>query len=97
MLFAYRIRRLRNEKRMLQWQFVAIMDIDAPLFSKIERGECHAIPKQVIAIAKIFKVNRNDFLTHWLADQVTVEVDNEKELSNDVLKIAKQNINKDKI
>jgi hypothetical protein len=82
---------------MLQWQFVAIMDIDAPLFSKIERGECHAIPKQVIAIAKIFKVNRNDFLTHWLADQVTVEVDNEKELSNDVLKIAKQNINKDKI
>jgi ribosome-binding protein aMBF1 (putative translation factor) len=56
MLFAERIRRLRDEMQMLQWQFAATKDIDAPLFSKIERGECHAIPKQVIAIAKIFKV-----------------------------------------
>jgi hypothetical protein len=42
---------------MLRWQFAAAKDIDAPLFSKIERGECHAKHEQIIAIAKIFKVN----------------------------------------
>jgi DNA-binding XRE family transcriptional regulator len=71
MLFADRIRRLRDEMQMLRWQFAATKDIDAPLFSKIERGECHAKHELVIAIAESFKVNRvvflpNHFKTFWL-------------------------------
>jgi predicted transcriptional regulator len=58
MLFADKIRRIRDEIRMLQWQFATTMDIDAPLFSKIERGKCHTQHEQVIAIAKIFKVSK---------------------------------------
>ncbi|MDR0681980.1 MAG: XRE family transcriptional regulator [Dysgonamonadaceae bacterium] len=91
MLFADRIRRLRDEMQMLRWQFAATKDIDAPPFSKIERGKCHAKHEQVIAIAESFKVNQNDFLNHWLVNQVAAVVANEKELSNEVLKLAKEN------
>jgi putative restriction endonuclease len=46
MLCADRIRQLRDKKQMLQRQFAAAMDIDRPLFSKIERGE----QEQIIAL-----------------------------------------------
>jgi transcriptional regulator with XRE-family HTH domain len=92
MLFADKIRRLRDEKRMLQWQFAATMDIDAPLFSKIKRGKRHAKHEQVIAIAKNFKVNRNDFLSHWLAEQVSIMVADEQKVTDKALDIVKENI-----
>jgi hypothetical protein len=63
-------------------------DIDAPLFNKIERGKRHAKHEQVIAIAKNFKVNRNDFLSHWLAEQVTAVI-----IVNKALNIAKKALN----
>ncbi|MDR2382558.1 MAG: helix-turn-helix domain-containing protein [Prevotellaceae bacterium] len=61
MLFADRIRRLRDEKRMLQRQFAVELRIDTPMYSKIERGKRCTKREQIIAIAKILKVNRNDF------------------------------------
>jgi hypothetical protein len=42
MLFAYRIRRLKDEKQILQWQFAATKDIEALPFTKIERGKRRA-------------------------------------------------------
>jgi transcriptional regulator with XRE-family HTH domain len=62
MLFGKRIRQLRDEKQMLQRQLAAALEIDTPMYSKIERGERRAKREQVIiALAKIFKVNPNDF------------------------------------
>jgi transcriptional regulator with XRE-family HTH domain len=70
MLFGNVIRQLREEKQMLQRQFAAALEIDTPMYSKIERGECRAKREQVIVLAKIFKVNPNEFLTLWIADRI---------------------------
>jgi DNA-binding XRE family transcriptional regulator len=39
MLFADRIRRLRDEKQMLRWQFATALKIDAAAYCKIEKSE----------------------------------------------------------
>jgi transcriptional regulator with XRE-family HTH domain len=94
MLFGNKIRQLREEKQMLQRQFAAALEIDTPMYSKIERGERRAKREQVIALAKIFKVNPNDFLSLWLADQIIEVVKNEKELAGKALIVAQKFIKK---
>jgi transcriptional regulator with XRE-family HTH domain len=93
MLFGNRIRQLREEKQMLQRQFAAALEIDTPMYSKIERGERRAKREQVIALAKIFKVNPNEFLSLWLADRIIEVVEDEKELAGEALKVVQQKIN----
>lgn len=39
MYLGKRIKELREEKQMLQRQLAASLEIDTPMFSKIERGE----------------------------------------------------------
>ncbi|MDD2642100.1 MAG: helix-turn-helix transcriptional regulator, partial [Bacteroidales bacterium] len=85
MLFGNRIRQLREEKQMLQRQFAAALEIDTPMYSKIERGERRAKREQVIALAKIFKVNPNEFLTLWIADRIIEAIKDEKELADKAL------------
>jgi transcriptional regulator with XRE-family HTH domain len=48
---------------MLQRQFASALEIDTPMFRKIERGERRAKCKQVIAIANLLKANPKEFLT----------------------------------
>jgi transcriptional regulator with XRE-family HTH domain len=92
MLFGSRIKQLREEKQMLQRQFAAALEIDTPMYSKIERGERRAKREQVIALAKIFKVNPNDFLSLWLADQIIEVIKNEKELAGKALNVVQKYI-----
>jgi len=88
MLFADKVRQLREEKQLLQRNFAAKMDIDTPLFSKLERGERRAKREQVIAIAKILKHDETELLTLWLADKIITAIGNEKELAEKALKVA---------
>jgi transcriptional regulator with XRE-family HTH domain len=88
MLFGNRIRRLREEKQMLQRQFAAALEIDTPMYSKIERGERRAKREQVIALAQIFKVNPNEFLTLWIADRTIEAIEDEKELAGKALNVV---------
>jgi transcriptional regulator with XRE-family HTH domain len=92
MLFGNRIRQLREEKQMLQRQFAAALEIDTPMYSKIERGERRAKREQVIALAKIFKANPNEFLTLWIADKIIEVIEDEKELAGKALNVVKENI-----
>lgn len=39
MLFGNRIRELRDKQGVLQRQLAALLEIDTPMFSKIERGD----------------------------------------------------------
>lgn len=74
MLFADRIRQLRGEKQLVQRQFAAVMDIDTPRFSIIERSE----RERMIAIAKILEYDEIKLLTLWLADKITAVVADKK-------------------
>jgi transcriptional regulator with XRE-family HTH domain len=94
MLFGNRIKQLREEKQMLQRQFAAALEIDTPMYSKIERGERRAKREQVIALAKIFKVNSNEFLTLWIADQIIEVIEDEKELAGKALIVTQKHLKK---
>jgi hypothetical protein len=62
------------------------------MYSKIERGDRPAKRTQVVALAKLLSINETELLTLWLADKVTEVLENEKELAENALKIAKENI-----
>lgn len=92
MLFAEKIRRLREEKKLLQRQLAAALEIDTPMYSRIERGDRSAKREQVIILARLLNVNKEELLTLWLADRVIAEVCEEKKIAKNALEIVKQNI-----
>ncbi len=75
--FGVRLKQLRLEKNLLQRQVASALEIDTPMLSKIERGERKAKKEQVLVLAKLYKVNKEELLTIWLADQVVEVVQNE--------------------
>jgi len=78
----------------LQRHISAALDIDNAMYCKIERGERRARKEQLSILADILHADREELLTLWLADQVTAVVANEKELTDDILNIAKNNLKK---
>ena len=48
MLFGNKIKELRDEQGLLQRQLAAFLEIDTPMFSKIERGDRRTKREHVI-------------------------------------------------
>lgn len=92
MLLGERIRELRAEHGVLQRQLAALLEIDTPMFSKIERGDRRAKRTQVIQLAEYFKIDKNELLTLWLADKVLDAVKEEDELKHDAIEVAQKKI-----
>ena len=92
MLFGKKIRELRDENGVLQRQLAALLEIDTPMFSKIERGDRRAKREQVIKLAEYFNQNEKEMLTLWLADKVLDAVDGEQELSSQAIEVAQEQI-----
>ena len=92
MLFGKKIRELRDENGVLQRQLAALLEIDTPMFSKIERGDRRAKREQVIKLAEYFNQNEKEMLTLWLADKVLDAVDGEQELSLQAIEVAQEQI-----
>lgn len=92
MHFGERIRELRESQGLLQRQLAANLQIDTPMFSKIERGERKAKRDQVLKIAGLLKTNEQELLALWLADQIK-ELVRDEDQALQALKIAEQDIN----
>ena len=90
--FRGRIKELREQHGVLQRQLAALLEIDTPMFSKIERGDRRAKRTQVIQLAEYFKVDKNELLTLWLADKVLDAVEDEDELKHDAIEVAQKRI-----
>ena len=73
-----KIRELRDEQGLLQRQLAAALEIDTPMFSKIERGDRRAKREQVIKLAELFHQDEDDMLKLWLADKVLDVVEGEE-------------------
>jgi transcriptional regulator with XRE-family HTH domain len=78
MFLGKRIKELREDKGLVQRQLAAGLEIDTPMYSKIERGERKAKREQVIKLAKMLNTDKDDLLTLWLAGQVFEIVKDEK-------------------
>ena len=92
MLFGNKIKELRDEQGLLQRQLAAALEIDTPMFSKIERGDRRTKREQVIKLAELLHQDENEMLTLWLADKVLDAVEGEEELSNNAINIAQGQI-----
>ena len=94
MIFGQRIRELREEQGLLQRQLAAFLEIDTPMFSKIERGDRRAKREQVIKLAEYLHQDEKKMLTLWLADKFidAVEDEQERDLCNDAIIIAQEKI-----
>lgn len=92
MLLGNKIKELRDEQGVLQRQLAAYLEIDTPMFSKIERGDRRAKRSQVILLAKYFRIDEKEMLTLWLADKVLDALEGEDELCLDALDTARSEL-----
>ena len=94
MLFGKKIRELRDENGVLQRQLAALLEIDTPMFSKIERGDRRAKREQVMKLAEYFHQDEKEMLTLWLADKFidAVKDEQERDLCNDAIILAQKKI-----
>ena len=91
MLLRKKIKELREEQKLLQRQLAAILEIDTPMFSKIERGDRRAKREQVITLAQQFKVDERELLTLWLADKVLDALkEGDDKLKQEAIKVAQK-------
>lgn len=94
MLFGNKIKELRDKHEVLQRQLAAYLEIDTPMFSKIERGDRRAKRSQVVQLAEYFHVSKKEMLTLWLADKVLDALDGEDEIDIDAIEVAKRELGK---
>ena len=91
MLLGKKIKELREEQKLLQRQLAAILELDTPMFSKIERGDRRAKREQVITLAQQFKVDERELLTLWLADKVLDALkEGDDKLKQEAIKVAQK-------
>jgi transcriptional regulator with XRE-family HTH domain len=93
MQFGEKIRELRESQGLLQRQLAASLEIDTPMFSKIERGDRKAKREQVEHLAILLDTNLSELLRIWLADQI-VEIVKDEPQAIDALKTAIKEISK---
>ena len=85
------LRRIREEKQIPQKRLAAALDIDTPMFSRIERGERLAKREQVIILAKVLELDENYLINIWMADKIYDLIKNENQ-PIEILEIVKNDI-----
>jgi len=91
MLFADRIKQLREQKQMPQRQLAAALEIDTATYCKIERGERRAKREQVSTLADLLETDKDQLLNFWLAEQIYSVVKDE-ENAEKVLDIVHESV-----
>lgn len=90
--FGDKIRELRIKQQLLLRQVASKLDVDTSIISKIERGERPIKKEQIIILAEILQVNKDELLTLWLADQLYDVVKDEK-LATEAMQVVEKKIN----
>ena len=91
MLFAERIKIAREQMNIPQKKIAAVLGIDVPMYSRIERGERPAKREQVLEIARKLAIDEKELIQLWLAEKV-LNIVSEEEDANTVLNIVSSNI-----
>lgn len=91
MMFAQRIRTAREEKGLLQKELAMALNIDVPMYSRIERGKRQAKRSQVETIACVLNTDKEELIDLWLADKVYSVIANETNPDN-ILNIVRKSL-----
>ena len=95
MIFGKKIKELRKKRGLLQRQLAAVLEIDTPMYSKIERGERKAKRSQIPIMAQMFEVDEKELLTIWLADKVLDTVEGEEDVRHEAVAYAQREMEAD--
>lgn len=87
MLLGRKIRELRENKRLVQREIAALLQVDTAFISKVEHGERKLNRIQLSKIAEIFEVEERMLLILWLSDK-SLEPLREEPLGKHALKVA---------
>jgi transcriptional regulator with XRE-family HTH domain len=85
------LREKRQEKGLLLRHVSAELDIDTAILSKIERSERKATKEQIVKLAEILDLNKEDLLVQYLSEKILYEIKDEV-LGEKALKVAGQQI-----
>ena len=96
MLLGNKIKSLRDAQGILQRQVAAYLEIDTPMFSKIERGDRRAKRSLVPLLAKYFHVDENEMLALWLADKILDALEGDEKEGINAIEIARKELTKHK-
>lgn len=91
MLFAQRIKKARIEKGLLQKELAIALNVDIPMYSRIECGDRLAKREQVIHLSNILDIEREELLSLWIADRVNAVIGDDKNVADKALKIIVDN------
>lgn len=80
MLFGKRIKELRETRGLLQRQLAAVLGVDVPMFSKIERGDRRAKREHVVILAQQLNASEEELLSLWLADKIIDAIDKDSKI-----------------
>jgi transcriptional regulator with XRE-family HTH domain len=69
-----RIRRSEFQKQIPHRKFVAALEIDTPMYSKIEHGSRRAEREQITVIAQLLQIDENTLAMLWLTDKIIVAI-----------------------
>lgn len=83
------LREKREEKGLLLRHVSAELDIDTAILSKIERSERKATKEQILKLAEILDLDKDNLIIQYLSEKILYEIKNE-ELGSKALKVAEQ-------
>lgn len=85
------IREARNSKGLLLRHVGAELDVDTAILSKIERNERRATREQIIMLAEILNLDKEELLVKYLTEKILYQVEGE-ELGLEALKVAEEKV-----
>ena len=90
MIFGNEIKKLREERRLLQRNVATQLDIDTPLYSKYERGERLPKKSQISQIAHILNTDERVLRILWVADKLLKDIDEEHDIIKEAINILEK-------
>ena len=85
------IRAKRESLGLLLRQVASYLDIDQAILSKIERNERKPTKDNIIKLAEVLKLDKEDLLVQFISDRIAYEIADE-EYASKVLKVAEQKV-----
>jgi len=81
----------REAKGLILRKVAAEVDIDQSLISKFEKNERKPTLKQIIRLAKFYKLSKSDILINWYSEKIADDLKYTESIS-EILKVAEEKI-----
>lgn len=86
-----KLRKLRQEKKLSLRKAAALIDVDAAILSKMERGERRFTKETVQKLADLYEHNPEELLVLYLSDRVLYEIGDDA-LALKALQVAEEQV-----